>query len=225
MLALFAEEIKNPWEQAANNPASVVLGLFEDNPFASFEEMFFEQTLKWEPYDHNKLLADLTSNPNAGIDTRGSKPHYLEGSLSRHPTGNNVQLRTNPAYVATPERLEKALEYLRDWQNALSRFNRGGATADRRPSEYFFNQGLKPLPECFGSYLGWYTLISQSGYAPYFDLKDLLNTPAHRVEELPDSAVAITAYPDPFDFESRDAHRRIVEITHYLNDRRKDHTI
>jgi hypothetical protein len=222
MLALFAEEIKNPWEHAAVNPAPTVLRLFEDNPFASFDEMFFEQTLAWEPYEHNKLLADLTRNPDAGIDTRGWKPRYLEGSLSRHPTGNNVQLRINPAYVATPERLEKALEYLRSWQQALPRFNRAGATADRRPSEYFLDQGFYPLPACFGSYLGWYTLISQPGYAPYFDLKDLLNTPAHHVEELPGAAVAITAYPDPFDFESPDAHRRIVEVTRYLNERRRD---
>jgi hypothetical protein len=225
MLALFAEEVKNPWEQAAVNPAPTVLGLFEDNPFASFDEMFFEQTLEWEPYQRNKLLADLTSNPESSIDTRGWKPHYLEGSLARHPTGNNVQLRITPDYLTTPASLDKTLEYLGRWQKALPRFTRAKATADLRPSEYFLNQGLKPLPACFGSYLGWYTLISQPGYAPYFDLKDLLNTPAQRIEELPDGAVAITAYPDPFDFESREAHRRIVEITRYLNERRKDHKI
>jgi hypothetical protein len=104
----------------------------------------------------------------------------------------------------------------------LPLFARGKATADSRPGEYFLNQGLVPLPECFGSYLGWHTLISRRGYAPYFELQDLLQVPAYHVEELANAAVSITAYPNPFDFESSDTHRRIVEITRYLNDRRKD---
>ena len=104
----------------------------------------------------------------------------------------------------------------------MPHFTKGGATADRRPGQFLLNQGIDPLPPCFGSYLGWYTLIAPRGYAPYFEPEDLRAAPAHRVEELPDDTFAITAYPDPFDFESTEAHRRIVEVTRYLNERRKD---
>lgn len=222
MLTLLAQELKNPWELAAVNPAPAVLSLFEDNPFASFDEMFFEQTLEWEPYERRKLLSDLTHNPEANIDARGWKPLYLEGSLARHATANTISLRINPGYLSPPDRLERALEYLGRWRQVLPRFARGKATADLRPGEFFLNQGLEPLPECFGSYLGWYTLISPRGYAPYFEPEDLRGIPAHRVEELPDAAFAITAYPAPLDFESAEAHRRIVDITRYLNERRSD---
>jgi hypothetical protein len=221
MLTLLAQELKNPWERSTVNPASSVLSLFEDNPFGRFDEMFFEQTLEWEPYDRVKLLDDLTNNPESNIDTRGSKPHYIEGSLARHATANTFQLRLNPEYVATPDKLERALEYLSRWQQVLPKFNRGKATADRRPSEFFLNQGLEPLPDPFGSFLGWHTLLTPASYEPYFTTEDLLKTPAHRVEELPDKSFAITAYPDPFAFESPEAHRRIVEVTNYLNQHRK----
>lgn len=222
MLTLYAEEEKNPWEAAASNPAAAVLGLFEENPFGAFEEMFFERTLAWEPYDRGKLLEYLSEDPRAGIDVRASRPLYFEGSLARHPTGNGITLRVNPGYVSPPERLNQALEYLDRWRTALPNFTRAGATADRRPAEHFINRGLRPLPACFGSYLGWYTLLSPRGYAPSFDAEDLRRAPAHRVEEREDGTFAITAYPDPFDFEGAEAARRIEEVTNYLNERRKD---
>lgn len=222
MLMFYAEEERNPWEAAPVNAAPAVLSLFEENPFGSFDEMFFEQTLQWEPYDREKLLDYLSRDSEAGIDTRGLQPLYREGSLSRHPTANGITLRVNPAYVSSPDNLDSGLGYLSRWRHVLPRFTKGGATADRRPGEFFLNQGLEPLPPCFGSYLGWYTLLDPRGYAPYFDPEDLRRTPAASVEELPNAAFAITAYPNPFDFESTEAHRRIVEITRYLNERRKD---
>ena len=222
MLTFYAEEWNNPWEASAASPAPSVLSLFEDNPFGSFDEMFFEQTLRWEPYDRRALLDYLSQNPEAGIDVRSWQPLYREGSLARHPTANGVTLRVNPGYVSSPDELTRSLDYLERWGQALPRFSRGGATADRRPSEFFLNQGLFPLPPCFGSYLGWYTLLDPRGYAPYFEPEDLRRTPAHRVEERADDSFVITAYPDPFDFESEEANHHIVEITNYLNERRKD---
>jgi len=64
--------------------------------------------------------------------------------------------------------------------------------------------------------------LTRAGTRPTFDPEDLRGAPAHRVEELPNTAFAITAYADPFDFESTQAHDWIVEITRYLNARRKD---
>jgi hypothetical protein len=224
MLMLMAQELKNPWEEAAVNPAPSVLALLEDNPFGSFDEMFLEQKLEWEPFDRRLLLDDLTNNPKSNFDVRGQKPYYIQGSIARHPLANTVTFRINPDYLSTPEGLDRALAYLGRWQHVLPRFTRGKATADERPSEYFFNLGLEPLPDPFGSFLGWHTLMSRRGYEAYFDLEDLLRTPAHRVEELADAAVAITAYPDPFNFESAESHRKILELTQYLNERRKDRT-
>src|SRR5918998_509340 len=98
LLTLFAQEQKNPWESAAANPAPSVVTLFESNPFGRFGEMFFEQTLEWEPYDRDKLLDYLAGDPRAGIEARGQEPFYFQGSLARHPTANGVTFRLNPGY-------------------------------------------------------------------------------------------------------------------------------
>ncbi|HEX5707337.1 MAG TPA: hypothetical protein VFX96_08575 [Pyrinomonadaceae bacterium] len=221
LLMLFAQEQNNPWESAPANPAPQVLSLFEDNPFGRFAEMFFEQTLEWEPYARPKLLDYLAADPKAGVEARGHDPAYFQGSLARHPTANGVTFRLNPGHVSSPEALARALEYLGRWQSALPRFTRASATADLRPSEFFLNRGIEFLPECFGSHVAWYTLIAPRAYAPFFDAEDLRGVPAHRVEERDDGSFALTAYPDPFDFEGAEATRRIKEVTDYLNARRK----
>lgn len=222
MLTLYAQEEKNPWESAAANPAAAVLALFEDNPFARFDEMYFEETLQWETYERRKLLDDLTNNPHANIDARASHPFYFKGSLARHPLANVVSFTLNDGYLSPPGKAAQALEYLERWRQALPSFSWGGANADRRASDFLLNEELRPLPDCFGSHPGWYHLISPRGYAPYFDADDLRRLPAHRVEERPDATFAIMSYPDPLDFESAEAQRRIVEMTRHLNARRKD---
>lgn len=221
LLTLFAQEQKNPWESATPNPAPAVLKLFESNPFGRFGEMLFERTLEWEAYDGEKLLDYLAGDPRAGVEARGYDPAYFQGSLARHPTANGVTFRLNPAYVSAPEGLARAVEYLGRWSSALPRFALAAATADLRPSEFFLNRGMKFLPRCFGSHVAWYTLIPPRAYEPSFDAEDLRQAPAHRVEEFADGTFAITAYPDPFDFESPEADRRIRELNAYLNERQK----
>lgn len=218
---LFAQEEKNPWESASPSPAPQVLSLFEDNPFGRFGEMFFEQTLAWEPYDRAKLLDYLADDPRAGVEARGQEPAYFQGSLARHPTANGVAFRLNPAHVSEPDGLARVVSYLARWQTALPNFTRASATADQRPSEFFLNRGIKFLPACFGSHVAWHTLIAPRAYAGFFDAEDLRRVPAHRVEEREDGSFAITAYPDPFAFDTPEADRRILEITAHLNERNK----
>lgn len=218
---LFAQEEKNPWESAAESPAPKVLSLFEDNPFGRFDEMFFERTLEWETYDRAKLLDYLATDPRAGIEARGQSPAYFQGSFARHPTANGVTFRLNPAHVSSPDALARAADYLARWQTVLPHFTRASATADQRPSEFFLKRGIKFLPECFGSHVAWHTLVAPRAYADFFAAEDLRRVPAHRVDEREDGTFAITAYPDPFAFETPEADRRIREITDYLNERSK----
>src|SRR5215510_92731 len=112
MLLLMAQELKNPWEDAAVNPAPSVLALFQDNPFGPFDEMFLEQRLEWEPYDRAKLLEDLKNKPGSSFDVHGRKPHYFEGSIARHRTANTVNFKINPDYLATPNGIDRTLAYL-----------------------------------------------------------------------------------------------------------------
>jgi hypothetical protein len=179
--------------------------------------------LKYEPYDRRRVLEELTRNPEAGIVARASSPFYLDGGLSRHPIQNSIRVGGDPEYLRREGALAAAAEYMKRWRQALPAFGQSGLSADDRENVFFFDDlNLEPLPDCFGNFLGWYHVISPRGYAPSFDAETLRRTPAHKVEELPDGSFAITSYPDPLDFAAEDSTRRIVEITNYLNERRKD---
>src|SRR5215510_9013335 len=115
MLMLMAQELKNPWKQAAVNPAPSVLALFEVNPFGSFDEMFLEQKLEWEPFDRKKLLDDLTNNPKSRFDVRGRTPFSFQGSIWRQPLTITVTFRIKPDYLSTPGSLERVAAYLAPW--------------------------------------------------------------------------------------------------------------
>lgn len=220
---LYAQEEANPWGAGARETAERVLGLFEENPFAPFAEADLKLALKFEPYDHGRVLDELARNPEAGIAVRSTSPFYLDGGLSRHAVQNGVSFGGDPEYLRRDGATAAATEYLRRWRQTLPAFDRAALSADDRENVFFFDElELEPLPDCFGNFLGWHHVISPRGYARSFDAETLRRTPAHKVEELPDGAFAITAYPDPLDFAAEDSTRRIVEITKYLNERRKD---
>lgn len=220
---LNALETDNPWGPDARAIAERVLSLFEDNPFAPFAEADLTISLKYEPYDRRRVLAELADNPEAGIVVRTESPFYLDGGFSRHPIQNGIRIGGDPEYLRREGALGSAAEYLKRWRHALPAFDHGSLWADDRENVFFFDDlDLEPLPDCFGNFLGWYHVISPRGYAPSFDADTLRHTPAHNVEELPDGSFAIMSYPDPLDFASEESTRRIVEITNYLNERRKD---
>ncbi len=76
---------------------------------------------------------------------------------------------------------EQAIHYLMDWSQVLPHFCWGGITADDRENIFFFEElKLEPLSECFGSFLGWFHLISPRGFEPYFRANDLLHLPAEK---------------------------------------------
>ena len=220
---LYAQEWDNPWGSGARETAGRVLSLFEDNPFTPLAEADLTISLKYEPYDRRRVLEELAGNPEAGIAVRSTTPFYLGGGLSRHPMKNGASFGGDPEYLRREGAPAAAAEYVKRWRQALPAFDQAGLSADDRENVFFFDElNLEPLPDCFGNFLGWYHVISPRGYAPSFDAETLRRTPAHRVEELSDGSFAITSYPDPLDFAAEDSTRRIVEITNYLNERRKD---
>lgn len=220
---LYAQERDNPWEKAAINHAPRVLALLEDNPFAPPAEMEFNFSLRYEPYIREKALDELSHNPEAKIGVRSTLPFYLDGGVDRDPLQNGFTLGGDTQYFERAEMQTQVAEYLLRWRQVLPAFCWSGAFADDRENFFFFEQlQLEPLPDCFGSTLGWCHVVSPRGYEPYFNAEDLRLMPAHKLEELPDGAFAITCYPGILDFAGDEATRRIVEITNYLNERRKD---
>jgi hypothetical protein len=220
MLSIYAQENENKWE-AGSSPLPRILTLLEENPFAPLQEMQLKDDAPWQKYDHQKVIREMNHDRQSSMGFRTTSPYPLEGSISLHSSRNLIQLRVDDQYLKAPDAIAKALEYTNRLGSALPNFFCGGASADLNVHDFYVERDLPFLPECF-NYVDWYHIIHPRGYEPYFEADDMRKIPAYRVEELSDRSFAIMSYPDPLEFAGEEAKKRVVDITNYLNERRKD---
>jgi hypothetical protein len=219
MFAIYARENESPWG-ARGTDAARALETLEANPFAPFEEMQVDVESAWEPYDRARALKAL-ADEESSVAFRAARPFPLRASVFRHPLYNLLQLEVADEYLNSKDALAASVEFNEKLARSLSRFAYGAASADLTVHDFYVSRDMAFLPDCFG-YVGWYHLLGPRGYAPYFEPEDLRGLPAHRVEERDDGTFAVTSYPEPFAYEDAPARSRVVEMTDYLNERRKD---
>jgi hypothetical protein len=219
MFSIYAQEDESPW-RAGEGRAARALETLEANPFGQFEEMLLDEEMDWEPFDRARALGALEGEKGS-VAFRASRPFPLRASIFHHARYNLLQLEVADEYVREPDALAAAVEFAERLARTLPAFSYGGATADHTVHDFYVSRDMAFLPDCFG-YVGWYHLLAPRGYEPYFEPEDLRHLPAHRVEERDDGTFAVTSYEDPFKFEDASARARIVEMTDYLNERRKD---
>lgn len=220
MFAIYAREDENPW-RAGGGEAALALETLEANPFAPFEEMLLDDEMDWAPFDRARALRALAAREESAVAFRASRPFPLRASIFRHNLYNLLQIEVADEYVKEPGALAAAVELTEKLARILRAFSYGGASADLTVHDFYVSRDMAFLPDCFG-YVGWYHLLAPRGYEPFFEPEDLRGLPAHRVEEREDGVFAVTSYEDPFGFEDAAVRSRIVEMTDYLNERRKD---
>lgn len=219
MFAIYARENESPW-RAGGTDAALALETLEANPFAPFEEMLLDVESEWEPYDRARALRALAEEQSS-VAFRAASPFPLRASVFRHPLYNLLQIEVADDYLNADDARAASLEFTEKLARALPNFAYGGASADMTVHDFYVSRDMAFLPDCF-AYVGWYHLLAPRGYEPYFEPEDLRNLPAHRVEERDDGTFAVTSYEDPFRYADASARARIVEMTDYLNERRKD---
>jgi len=224
----FATETNTLWETLEENPAEEVLRMLESNPFEPLSRTYTDARYNFVPFDHKKVLLELTKplGDEGAVEVTvgsGETPVALECTISRTAFRNIVSIRTDSEDLQKIGDLEKVRKYLEDWRFVLPAFSSSGALADHRDNDFWVDVAqTAPLPDCFGSQLSWYNVISPLGYKDYFTREDLLATPALKVEELSDGTITILSYEHPLDFATEENTKRIIEITNYLNQVRLD---
>lgn len=219
MFAIYARENESPWG-AGGADAARALETLEANPFAPFEEMQLDVESAWEPYERTRALRALAEE-KASVAFRATRPFPLRASIFRHPLYNLLQIEVDDEYLKADGALDASVEFTEKLSLSLPHFAYGAASADLTVHDFYVSRDMAFLPDCF-SYVGWFHLLAPRGYEPYFEPEDLRHLPAHRVEERDGGAFAITSYPDPFAYADAPARARVVEMTDYLNERRKD---
>lgn len=224
----FAIENNTLWETLEKNPADDVLRMVEKNPFVPLARTYIDEQYNSVPFDRQQVLSELTKpiGDEGAVGVRlgsGDAPISLECTINHTESLNLVVLSVNPEDLEKIGDLEKVKKYLQDWRFVLPAFSSSGALADHRDNDFWVDVAqTAPLPECFGSRLSWYNVMSPRGYRNSFKREDLLATPALKVEELDDGTITILSYEHPLDFATDETTRRIIEITNYLNQVRID---
>jgi hypothetical protein len=224
----YAAETNTLWETLDENPAEDVVRMVERNPFGPVARNYIDERYNFVPFDHDTVVLELGKpiGEEGSIGIRlgsGGTPFPIECTISRTAFENLVQIGINSEDLEKIGDLEKVKEYLKDWSEVLPGFSSSGAAADDRDSDFWIDVAqVAPLPDCFGSRLSWYNVVSPSGYRDYFKREDLLATPALKVEELTDGAITILSYEHPLEFATKENTKRIIEITNYLNQVRLD---
>jgi len=212
-------EHETSWILADTESAGKILELFERNPFGSFTGMDLDTSLKMKPYSREQILKELAKGEIAGINVGSENPVKSWGAIKQNQLFDGFFLEIEPKDISKVN-LRYLKDYLRQWRKLFPKFSWADASADDRDNDFWLDVAkTEPLPDCFGSRLGWYHVIGQRGYESFFRREDLLNTPALNVEELNDGTICILNYADPLDYSKPETTKKIIEITNYLTEK------
>lgn len=198
---------------------ALVIDLLNDNPFSRFETMELEYGEE-EPFDPQKIVGTLPPATDKSFRASSKRPFNMYGSVSFDEVPRVVNLEWSEEYNSNPALPAAIVEYLQRWRTEYPNFLEASTSADDRENEYFFDRlALLPVPDCFGTVLGWCHVLSPRGYEKYYQPADLRHAPAYRVEEFNDGTFALMTYAHPLEFATEENTRRLVELTKYLYDR------
>ncbi len=197
------------------------VGEMQANPFGAFVEMSVGTAPDAERYAPEKLSQAVLSSAEQFAVLRGFEPNLLTASIRLQPVPL-LQIMIDADRFSLDENSLQAQTFTNRLKKVLPNCGYGIIDAHANISEFYDRQQLDLLPECFNYYLSWKTLLTPLGYQAYFERADLLKAPAFKVEELEDQSICLTAYPQASNYEHKESQIRIVELTNYLNQKRKD---
>jgi hypothetical protein len=219
MTELVIEDRNDNWQE--NNPTEKLLEVLENNPFAPFRQVWFNGVLEAQNYDRKKALNHLNKSKTNSIRLETDEPFKLRASISRNPKRNVIVVGMGNK-VLRELNIETLIEYGKTIANLLPHFHNLQIQVDTNLNEFYEEQDLEWLPDCFGNFLDFYHLMSPQAYEPYFTQSVLLTIPAHCVKELDHGWIEIISYADPLSYDQPQTRERIIEMTGYLNAHRLD---
>lgn len=222
MLTCYALEKENQWGSRTGLFLSAALKIMEENPFANFSQMDIGASLQVEPYQRDKLLNELNEGKAEMVTLETQAPFPLNGSIVLSEAYNLLQVKADEKYFQNRNNITSVVGLLERMRKALPHFCWGCVDAYADILEFYRENQLPSLPECFGYQLSWFHIISPAGFSPYYEYQDLLKIPAHKIAALPQDNIAITVYENAFDYKNAAAQQQIIEVTRYLNDCRKN---
>lgn len=225
-----------PATHEAERHVTAALPALVRNPFAVPPEMNINRDLShpegWRPYDQQYAVETFERHQTPtmlAVELRANYPYPLFISLCQYPRLVGALIDLDNAYfsagsspdAATGERLSTLVTLTHRVAYLLPAFTRALAGSDQSPADLIEAEHLPNLPGCF-VYVAWYHLVSPLGYERFYTQEDLLRAPAYSVRELEQGWIEIVSYADPWSYATRETQERIIALTHYLDQCRRD---
>ncbi|MBC7798592.1 MAG: hypothetical protein H7Z37_17110 [Pyrinomonadaceae bacterium] len=219
MINCFAMERESLWGGKATFLLNSILDVFESNPYTKFEKMDFNSEIRFKSYNREKLIQVLAENADKEVSVmlEAENPFPVSANISLEQSYKLLQINVDENYLNEENAGLQMINFLQRLTRTLPDFHWGRINAFENIADFYAQNSLAPLPECFNYYLGWFSLLHPKGYKPFYNQKDLLKIPAFRIDNLPDENLAIWAYDKPLQFSETSNKQKIVQITKYLN--------
>jgi hypothetical protein len=219
LIKIILQELDNPW--TGESPLQEIISLIDQNSFVNFQEMEFDVTLNWVPYDIKKAIQTLKRRKKVSTEFRTQEPFPFSFTLSKNPLQNTITLDIHENFLKEVG-IEPVTKIIIQLAKCFPRFHWGVASVDDDISEFYDSQDLPHVPECFKYFVSWLHIVSPLGYEKYFNREDFLGVPAYEVLEWDNGIIQIMTFENPLAFGIAENRQRVIDVTHYLNERRKD---
>lgn len=214
-IGAYIQEINTPPMEDA--VVDMMLELAATNMFGAFKEMDIERKNKWKLIDYNAAKKHIYQKQETSVVLRSINPLGMSFSITKSKYYNTINLNLLPEHFQNRS-YEDLFDFMYKTGCVFNMFNRANATADLfEINDFYFNNNLNYLPDCFGNMLSWFTLLSPATYSKYYKRTDLLAAPAYKIYEYEDGWLGIRAYDNPIAFTSQETAEQIVRLNDYLN--------
>lgn len=222
MLNCSIVELNNTWGLKTEFLLRSLLRVFEQNQFARLTKMELNNSLRYESYQPTKIIETILERGEGQIYLQADSSSSVSGSISITPQSNVLQLRIDEKFLTNKDSGIKAIAFLMQIKAILPLFYKARINAFDDIADFYLKHRLMSLPVCFENYLGWFTLLSPLAYREFYALADLAAAPAYRTNVSAGNEIALTAYPKVLDFKSRSGSRKIIELSQFLDEKRRD---
>ena len=195
-------------ELLAKNPFGTCTAFFDDSANAKLGEQelqpkTLQEIISSKKQWHLTLLNHSDSNPLSVVMLQ--KSHGAMLSI----TAGDDQLNRD---------YERFLAYARFCVEALPDVSGGYIEdVDFDIVGAYHDYSIEQPPACFTTHLRWVHFLGPRLYSLYLTKEDLLNTPAHKIEQLEQGIIEVMNYDNPFDCGSAATLKKMIVITEYLN--------
>ncbi len=218
-LMLYLQEVDPP-PLSVESRLQIVRALM-DNPYNKPVEMDFDRKNKWKPLSVDAITAYVERSVDTSIVLRATGARAISCALTTNKSYNTINVNLAPEHLVEENRAA-FLRWVQRLAALLPNFFAARASCDSfEISDFYFQNQLPYLPECFNGVLSWFHYFPLATYQRYFSEETLRDAPFDELSFTESKGAAFFSYDSPYLFNTQQAADKIAAISVFLSERQK----